>query len=228
MMIAIGTIFRLVLVGIVALSLPDAAFARAVQFSADLIATNAAAQSDAPRGKIFVARSDVRIEAPGETASFFIVQGDRSVAYLVRPAQHLYMDAAQSSVLTQLLVPVDPNDPCRQWQAMADIAGLNSQGDWRCEPQPAAETIAGHETKAYRATSPNGQSFVGWIDRARRFPLQIKLDDGVLITAGNLHDEPQDPTLFELPKGAHKFNPQALIEQIKQSDVWVEPPKSAK
>jgi len=30
--------------------------------------------------------------------------------------------------------------------------------------------------------------------------------------------------LFEMPAGLRKFDPRALIEQIKQSDVWVDQP----
>jgi hypothetical protein len=33
--------------------------------------------------------------------------------------------------------------------------------------------------------------------------------------------------LFEIPNGARKFDPRALIERIKQSDVWLDTPKPA-
>jgi hypothetical protein len=38
-------------------------------------------------------------------------------------------------------------------------------------------------------------------------------------------DAPQPSNLFELPQDYHKFDPMQLIEQIKKSDVWVEPPR---
>jgi hypothetical protein len=69
-------------------------------------------------------------------------------------------------------------------------------------------------------STPGGELF-GWIDTARQFPLQIKTEDGSTITAENVRDEPQPAQLFEIPPGLRKFDPQTLIQRIKQSDVWV-------
>jgi len=87
--------------------------------------------------------------------------------------------------------------------------------------------IGARGTIAYRAVRTGGGSFIGWIDRARRFPLRIKTDDGALVATDAIRDEEQAATLFEMPKGVRKFDPRALIEQIKQIDVWVEAPKPA-
>ena len=38
-------------------------------------------------------------------------------------------------------------------------------------------------------------------------------------------DAPQPSSLFAVPPDYRKFDPMQLINQIKQSDVWVEPPK---
>jgi hypothetical protein len=62
---------------------------------------------------------------------------------------------------------------------------------------------------------------LGWIDMARKFPLRIKTEDGAVISAKNIRDESQSPSSFEIPPGYRKFDPLALIRQIKQSDVWV-------
>ena len=76
----------------------------------------------------------------------------------------------------------------------------------------------------YRAVSSSGREISGWIDPARKFPLRIKTEDGAVITAENIQDEPQPARLFEMPANFRKFDPQALIQQIKQSDVWVNQP----
>jgi hypothetical protein len=134
------------------------------------------------------------------------------------------MDAAQSSLLTQLLVPVDPNDPCRQWQAMAAISGAAANGgQWRCEWLGAAK-IDGRDTVRYRATSPQNQSSESWIDRRLGFPIRLKLADGTRIDLANIRQGPQAADLFEIPADYRKFDPRQLIERIKQSDVWVDPP----
>lgn len=197
---------------------------KAQQFSAELMRTQDG--STATAGHLRVSGDKVRIESPDFPDGFFLVDAAKPAAYFVRAAPGVFMEARQSTALTRLFVPVDPDNPCRQWQAMAEVAGLAAQGDWRCEPAEA-EVIGGRETMAYRAIPATGRAFVGWIDRIRRFPLRIKTDDGTVVTAESIREEPQAATLFEMPKGARKFDPQALIERIKQSDVWVAAPKPA-
>jgi hypothetical protein len=212
--------------GLLALMAPlaSATPGQAQQFSAELTRTQDGVTIAA--GRLYVSGDKVRIESPDFPDGFFLIDDAKPAAYFVRSAQAVFMDARRSTVLTRLFVPVDPDNPCRQWQAVAEIAGLAEQGDLRCEPA-GVETIDARETMAYRATPATGRTFVGWIDRIRRFPLRIKTDDGAIVTAESIRDEPQAANLFELPKGARKFDPQALIEQIKKSDVWVATPEPA-
>jgi hypothetical protein len=193
--------------------------ARAQQFSADLVVT----QSDgvmAPAGKLRVFDGRVRIETPELADGFFIIDSKQPAATFVRPAARVFMDARQSSRLTRLFVPVDPADPCQQWQAMAKVAGVADRGDWRCE-QLGQATIDEHDVIAYRAVSAPGREFLGWIDPARKFPLRIKTGDGGVISAQNVRDEPLTAEMFEIPSGFRKFDPQILLRRIKQSDLWV-------
>lgn len=194
--------------------------ARAQQFSADLVITPQHGVAAAPAGTLRVFDDKVRLETPELADGFFLIDGAKPTAYFVRPAARIFMDARQSSRLTRMFVPVDPDNPCRQWQAMAKLAGVPGQGDWRCE-RVAEEMIGGRSIIGYRAVSASGQQLLGWIDPARKFPLRIKAEDGAVITAGNIRDEPQPAQSFEMPANLRKFDPQALIEQIEQSDVWV-------
>jgi hypothetical protein len=190
---------------------------QAQQFSADIVMQRGAATT--PAGRLRVLDGKVRIETPEFADGFFLVETSKPSAYFVRPAARIYMDARQSSALTRLLVPVDPDEPCRQWQAMAHLAGLAEQGDWRCE-QTGEEDIDGRRVGVFHAVSGSAQIF-GWIDRARKFPLRIMTEDGTVIALEQIKDEPQAASLFEPPSNFRKFSPEALIEQIKQSDVWV-------
>ena len=144
---------------------------------------------------------------------------DRS-AYFVRPAARVFMDARQSSRLSRLFVQVDPADPCRQWQAMAKLAGIAEQGDWHCE-RTGEEMIGAQNTIRYRAVSaPGGNFSAGSMPRANsRYGSKRRTAPSSL--AENIRDEPQPAQLFEIPPGFRKFDPQILIQQIKQSDVWV-------
>jgi len=194
--------------------------AQAQQFSADLVTTRGDGAAAVPAGKLRVFNDKVRLETPELADGFFLIDGARPTAYFVRPAARVFMDARQSSRLTRIFVPVDPGDPCPQWQAMARLAGAADQGDWRCE-RAGEGAIGGRSTTAYRAVSASGRELFGWIDAVRKFPLRIKTEDGAIITAENIRDEPQPAQLFEIPPGFRKFDPQSLIERIKQSDVWV-------
>jgi len=212
-------------VGIVAAIAFASTRAEAQEFSADLVHTDAAGRPDARSGKVFVSNRHVRIETPDLPDGFFIVDGDRDAAYFVRPAQRLFMDAKQSSSLTQILVPVDVRDPCRQWQAMASIAGAVDGGrQWRCE-RIGANFIGERDTMEYVAVSPQDRKNRGWIDVELKFPIRFQSEDGSAITLENIRQGEQPATLFEISADYRKFDPLGLIERIKQSDVWVDPPQ---
>jgi len=196
----------------------------AQQFSADLVTLKGDGTST-PAGRLRVSGDKVRIETPELADGFFVIEGTKPAAFFVRPAARLFMEARQSSRLTRIFVRVDPDNPCRQWEAMAKVAGsgdqdTKNQGNWRCE-RVGEETIAGNSTIAYRVFLAPNQELFGWIDPARKFPLRIKTEDGAVIAAQNIRDEPQPAQMFEIPSGFRKFDPEALIQRIKQSDVWV-------
>jgi hypothetical protein len=204
--------------GVVALGvLSSSAAAQAQQFSADIVMRRETVTT--PAGRLHVLDGKVRIETPEFADGFFLVDAAKPSACFVRPVARIYMDARQSSQLTRLLVSVDPDEPCRKWQAMAHLAGLAEQGDWRCE-RTGEEQIDGRQADIFHAVTGSGELF-GWIDRVRKFPLRIKTEGGAIIALEQIKDEPQAVSLFEPPSNFRKFSPEALIEQIKQSDVWV-------
>ena len=141
-----GTTIWPFLLGIfVGLGLPGSLGA-AQQFSADLVGKSA--------GKIYVSNSKVRIEMSDFPGGLFLLDGNAHTAYFVKPARRVFMDAKQSSWLTQILVPVDPDNPCKQWQAMAEIAGAADRGrQWRCN-RIGSESAHGLNTIRCRAISP--------------------------------------------------------------------------
>jgi hypothetical protein len=212
------------LLGLVGFLMCGSASARAQQFSADLVTTHVDGTPPASAGKLRVFNDKVRIETPDFADGFFLIDGPNRAAYFARPAERVFMDARQSSRLTQLFVAVDPGDPCRQWQIMAKLAGAADSSDpWRCE-RVGEEIIDGRRAAAYRAISAPGRDIVGWIDPELKFPLRIKMEDGATITVQNIQEGPQSARLFVIPTNFQKFDPQALIKRIKQSDVWVEAP----
>src|SRR3984893_11446740 len=154
----------LILLGSVGFVAGGYAPAQAQQFSADLVTTHADGTATASAGKLRVFNDKVRIETPDFADGFFLIDGANRASYFTRPAQRIIMDARQSSRLTQMFVPVDLSDPCRQWQDMARLAGATDRNDpWRCE-RIGEEIIEGRRAAAYRIISTPGRDIVGWID----------------------------------------------------------------
>jgi hypothetical protein len=194
------------------------------EFSADIVSRDADGVSMGTAARLYAANRRVRIETPEASAGFFLMDGAAGTAFFVRPAQQLFMDAKQSTRLTQLFVPVDPNDPCRQWQAAAKTAGVaGAAGDWHCGRVDTA-IVDGRRTIEYRVVSPDQKSSRGWIDPGLEFPIKLRAADGTTIALEHIRVEAQPASLFAMPPGYRKSDPQALIERIKHSDVWVGPP----
>jgi hypothetical protein len=173
-----------------------ARLAAAADFSADI--PGAAA-------KLYTSDGKVRIET---AAGYFLI--DSSTSVFVHPNQKLFTDARYSKQLVQLFIPVDPDNPCVQWQAA-------SAGEWRCEKI---------EPGRWRVRPPGQAAREFWIDSSLGFPTRIQTSEGETLALENIRIAAQSPDLFTLPASYRKLDPQALIERMKHSDVWVETPAS--
>jgi hypothetical protein len=195
--------------------------AAAQQFTADLVGGIAGSGLD---GKAYVANGKVRIESSDFPNDLFLSDADARIAYFVKPRHRIFMEAKRSSRLSQILVPVDPDDPCVQWQVMAEIAGPPDRaGHWRCN-RVGPERVDERSVIKFQAVSPHGRPGYYWIDPQLRFPVKVQFEDGVTVDLRNIEEGPQAASLFEIPANFRKFDPRQLIDRIKQSDVWVEPP----
>jgi hypothetical protein len=209
--------------GVVLWLATSAAPTLAQQFSADILRTDAGGVAPHPAGKLNVLNKKVRIETSEVPGGFFLVLGDAGAAYFVRPAQKIFMDAKQSSLLTQVFVAVDPDNPCRRWQAAARIAGaVDENAEPRCE-RSGDDTVSQHRAIKYQTISPQGQRYFCWISPQLGFPVRLQTEDGAVVDLVNIHEALQLESLFVVPADYRKFDPQRLIDRIKQSDVWVEP-----
>jgi hypothetical protein len=193
-------------------------------FSADIVSRDTGGTLLGAAAKLHVANHKVRIELPGAADGFFISDGDAGTALFVRSAQRIYLEARQSTPLTRIFVWVDPRDPCRQWQAAAVTAGVMGAGEWRCEPIEHA-MINQHPVIEYRVSTPDGRSSYGWVDSMIGFPVKWQAADGNLFALENILLEAQPANMFSIPSDYRKLDPQALLERIKHSDVWVDSPK---
>jgi hypothetical protein len=192
-------------------------------FSADIVSLDAGGARHAA-AKLQVAHHKARIEMAGAADGFFLSDTDAGTALFVRSAQRLYLDARQSTPLTRIFVPVDPRDPCRQWQAAAATAGVPSTGEWHCELIERA-SVNHHEIIEYRVVMSDQQSNYGWVDPTIGFPVKWQAADGKMFVLENTLLQAQPESLFSIPSDYRKLDPRALLERIKHSDVWAEPSK---
>jgi hypothetical protein len=195
--------------------------------SREFSATITVAQPDEPNatGRIFVADQKVRTESPEAPKGFFLF-ADEALLF-VKPELHTFMDAKQSSFIAQIFVPVDREMPCRNWQAMAVRSGAASGGgEWLCN-RVGEESMDGRSAARFEAVSPRQERYSIWVDAELSFPLRVDGEDGSSYRLERIVEQQQPPELFLAPIGYVKFEPEKLIERIKQSDVWVEPPHEA-
>jgi hypothetical protein len=199
--------------------------AKAQEFSATIVSSSPEGdQTNAGPGHVRVAGGKVRLELPDFPGGYFLIEPAANIADFVRPAQRVFMEARQSSRLAQILIPVDPDAPCRQWQTVAAVTKFSGPREaWQCTAS-GKERVDGRDTVRYLAVAPDGHPYDIWIDPTVKFPVKIRAEVHAVITVTDIQEGPQPPTAFEIPAGFSKFNPQGLIDRIKQSDVWVEKP----
>jgi hypothetical protein len=193
-------------------------------FSADIVSLDGGGAPVGASAKLRAANRKTRIELPGAADGFFISDTDAGTALFVRSAQRIYLDARQSTPLTRIFVWVDPRDPCRQWQSAAETAGIVSTAEWRCEPIERA-SVNQRQVIEYRVFMPDGQSSYGWVDSTIGFPVKWQAADGNRFVLESILLDAQPANMFSIPSDYRKLDPQALLERIKHSDVWVDSPK---
>jgi hypothetical protein len=197
--------------------------ASASEFSADIVSRDTSGAATGTTGRLYVSNGKVRIETAAAAAGYFLIDGATATALFVRPRQQVFMDARQSTRLTRIFIPVDPANPCAQWQAAAQNAGVpGAGGDWHCEP---AHTTRVDGVVEYTVTAPDGESTQRWIAADLQFPVKLRASDGTTLTLEHIRLEAPAADRFSVPAGYRKSDPQALVERIRHSDVWVEPPK---
>jgi hypothetical protein len=200
--------------------------AGAQEFSATIAITDEKREAAVPPGRALVASGKVRLELPDFSDGYFLVDQTAGIAYFVRPKQRVFMEARQSSALAPILIAVDPDNPCQQWQAIALISGLGGEArSWQCTRVEATQ-IGMRDTLHYQAIAPDARSYDVWVDRALRFPIKVRAAVGAVVEITDIMEAPQPTAAFDIPTGFSKFDPQGLIDRIKQSDVWVEQPQS--
>jgi hypothetical protein len=205
---------------------------RAAEFSADIVTRDVAGLPVGTAARIYVANRKVRIETPEASGGFFLIDGKAGTALFVRSTQPVFMDAKQSTLLTQVFIPVASSNACPMWLAAAENAGVPTRGNWRCARIEVAGTgtagtgitgVAKRHSIEYVVGAPEQNSSRRSIDPTLGFPVKLLAADGTTIALEHIRFEPQPLILFTIPPGYHQSQPQALLDRIKHSDVWAAP-----
>lgn len=190
------------------------------EFSADIVTHDPGGAVIEPGARLYVSRGKIRIDPPDAAAGFFLVDSKSTHALFVRPSQHLYMDARQSTGVTQLFLPADPRDPCELWQLAARHAGSQgAQDQWNCERVSAGRNVG------YIVGSTPENSTQRWIDPELSFPVKVRTADGTTLELKNIKKAPQPPDLFVIPAGYRKTAPPAPHHRAKSKghNLWATP-----
>ena len=188
------------------------------EFSADIVTHDPSGTVVNPGARLYVGRGKVRIDPPDAAKGFFLVDTKSTSALFVRSSQHLYMEAHQSTGVTQLFLPADPHDPCGLWQLAARHAGTQSaQDQWNCERVNAGRNVG------YIVGSTPENSTQRWIDPELSFPVKVRTADGTTLELKNVKKAPQPADLFDIPAGYRKTVPKAADPRVKSRDLWATP-----
>jgi hypothetical protein len=80
------------------------------------------------------------------------------------------------------------------------------------------------DEESWRDPSSRTRSLLrDWVDPDLEFPIKLRAADGTTIALEHIRLKAQPASLFAMPPGYRKSDPQALIDRIKHSDVWVGP-----
>lgn len=165
------------------LLLVPGSFAWAFDFSADVVS---AAQGQSFKGKIYVSNDKVRMDAAGSST---ITRMDKQVAWVLMPAQNMYMEQPLNLESVAATAEKAPGELSRT------LVG--------------SDTVDGKAVKKYliRYKTMQGEStMLQWIDPAINIPVKTAAEDGSWsMEYRNISVGAQPDSVFEVPAGYKKF-----------------------
>jgi hypothetical protein len=191
--------------------------AAAQQFSADFVSNRGQpSPGDAHPKKVFVSGGKVRMEGVGPRGGALLADAKSNTTLMLMPQQKIYMDMAKMGDMIRVFMPVDPDNPCPQWQKMGEDMRPNNPGEdgnWTCR-RIGPETVNGRSTIKYQATSPKGEQVSGWIDIKLKVLIKSESAKGHGMELQNIQEGPQQASLFEVPADYRKMDMGQMLQQM--------------
>jgi hypothetical protein len=156
----------------------------AIEFSADTVMTQG---GKSMTSKMFMKDKKMRTENPNQPG-YTIMRGDKGVAWMVMPAQKMYMEMKA--------------DPTQKSKTDEKVQGEVSR------KLIGTETIDGHPTQKYEVTYTSGgktDKMYQWMATDIKFPIKMAAIDGTWVHQyKNIKMGGQADSLFEVPSGYTK------------------------
>lgn len=166
------------------------------QFSADMKFTS---QGMSGTGKLYFGGQKVRMEMAAQgQQTIMITHTDRKVAYMIMPAQRMYMEMSTDTGMPQKRGP--------EWQMYNATNPCANVPNTTCE-RIGTGVIDGRTCNKWLFTTNGPRSTkTVWIDQKTGIPLRTETSDGYLMEITNIKEGPQTASLFEVPSGFQKLD----------------------
>lgn len=172
---------------------------QAQDFSADVVyksapatqesSSGAAATALSPTSRIFVSKTNMRLESRGMTDVVMLVNAVDRTSVVLYPAQKTYQTIGSRP--SQYFRSTDVENACADWQKAADK-------QLKCE-KVGENLVGGRKTIKYKNSLADGSAEYVWIDAKLSYVIKWDMGDAAA-ELQNIKEGPQSADLFEIPK----------------------------
>jgi hypothetical protein len=172
---------------------------QAQDFSADVVYKSAPATRESssgadatalsPTARIFVSKTNMRLESRGMTDVVMLVNAVDRASVVLYPGQKTYQKIGSSP--SQYFRSTDVENACADWQKAADK-------QLKCE-KVGEEMVGGRKTIKYKNSLADGSVEYVWIDTNLSYVIKWDMGDAAA-ELQNIKEVPQSADLFEIPK----------------------------
>ena len=156
----------------------------------------------------------MRIENIAAGAGTMLTDSRANTTYVLMPQQKIYLDVKANGQFTNAFMPVDPNNPCPQWQEMAKAA-RKDMSQWSCK-RVGDNTVNGRSAVKYQAVTAQGKVQYAWLDTKLKFLVKAEDAEGKGMELKNIKEGSQPASLFEIPADYRKMDMQQMIQERMQ------------
>jgi hypothetical protein len=168
-------------------------------FSADVVYTSPEATQESssgaaptpllPTSRIFVSKTNMRLESRGMTDVVMLVNSVDRTSVVLHPGQKTYQKIGSRP--PQYFRSTNVEDACADWQKAA-------AKQLKCE-KVGDESIGGRKTIKYKNSLADGSPEYVWIDMKLSYVIKWDMGDAAA-ELQNIKEGPQSADLFEIPK----------------------------